>query len=126
MIAVYTLFIFTAIYLEIFLFQEKDIVKKALDSPKDFPVFIIFIGAIAVVKLSQLIFSVYEFILWRNTKINALAHNLMHRLWYKFILTILEIICFIGTLLILTQRKFGQKLFELFDWKKDTYLTFEQ
>ena len=123
MIAVYTLYIFTAIYLEMFLFQEKDIVKKVLDLPKYFTVFTLFIGAIALVKLSQLIFSIYEFILWRNTKINALAHNLMHRLWYKFILTILEIICFIATLLILTQPKFGLK--KLFDWEQDTNLTFK-
>ena len=78
-----------------------------LDDSENIYVFIIFIGVILLVKLIKFVFAVYEFILWNNVSVNALEVNLIFRLWFKTVLMILEILCFIGTIMLLTKSAFG-------------------
>ena len=90
--------------------SEHDFIEY-LDQADNFPVYVIFLSAIILVKLSKLVFSLYEFCLWSDKSVNPLEKNLHFRLWFQMILAMFEVLCFLGTVLILNNTKLGYEMF---------------
>ena len=119
----YAFYISTSIYLLLLIFFKKEEFLALLDEKKNFLRYVILISVIGLIKMCKLIFAIYELILWSNKQTNPLSHNLAFRLWFRFLMSIFEIMCLVVIVTIIKKTDFGKSIFR---FKFDVELTLEE